>query len=212
MSNRLPMIPLGAVLVPHGVLPLHIFEPRYRVLMFDCLRHDRQFGVVLIERGHEVGGGDQRFGIGTRARIEEANELPDGRWFVLAVGIRRVVVTEWLPDDPYPVALVEDLPVPTFPTSGTAAAAAREALGTAERSVRRALELAADTGEVIGSTHFDMAPDPSIAVWQLLAVAPLGSLDTQRLLEVDNHVERLRLLTESVEERATLLGYGGGQE
>jgi hypothetical protein len=212
MSNRLPMFPLGTTLVPHGALPLHIFEPRYRVLMFDCLRHDRQFGVVLIERGHEVGGGDQRFEIGTRARIERANELPDGRWFVLAVGIGRVIVTEWLPDDPYPVALVEDLPEPTFPVSGASAGAARDALAAAERSVRRALELAADTGEVIGSTHFDMAPDPSIAVWQLLAVAPLGSLDTQRLLEVDDHVERLRLLTESVEERATLLGYGGGKE
>jgi len=51
MSTRLAMFPLGTVLVPHGVLPLHVFEPRYRVLMFDCLRGTREFGVVLIEPG-----------------------------------------------------------------------------------------------------------------------------------------------------------------
>src|SRR5580658_2819799 len=72
MSTRLAMFPLGTVLVPHGVLPLHVFEPRYRVLMFDCLRGTREFGVVLIERGSEVGGDDQRFAVATVARIEAA--------------------------------------------------------------------------------------------------------------------------------------------
>ena len=56
----LPMFPLGCVLFPHAHLPLHVFEPRYRTLTRDCLRTDREFGVVLIERGSEVGGGDSR--------------------------------------------------------------------------------------------------------------------------------------------------------
>src|SRR5438270_10838595 len=82
--RRLPMFPLGTVLLPFAHLPLHIFEPRYRALVKDCLAGDGEFGVVLIERGHEVGGGDVRFGVGTVAHIVQTAELPDGRGLVRA--------------------------------------------------------------------------------------------------------------------------------
>gem|GEM_PF-5636209 len=65
------MFPLGSVLFPGGVLPLHIFETRYQQLLNHALESDRRFGVVLIERGHEVGGGDQRTSIGTVCRTVE---------------------------------------------------------------------------------------------------------------------------------------------
>ena len=105
----LPMFPLGTVLLPHGLLPLHIFEPRYRALVDTCLAREPEpdFGVVLIERGSEVGGGDTRFGVGTVARIVEASRFDDGRYALLARGISRCAVREWLPDDPYPQARVE---------------------------------------------------------------------------------------------------------
>ena len=48
----LAMFPLGTVLLPGGVLPLHVFEPRYRAMVRDCLEGSREFGVVLIDRGH----------------------------------------------------------------------------------------------------------------------------------------------------------------
>ena len=70
----MPMFPLGTVLFPYAVLPLHVFEPRYRVMTRRCLDGDREFGVVLIERGSEVGGGDVRFGVGTIARIVQVAE------------------------------------------------------------------------------------------------------------------------------------------
>ena len=63
MTRRLPMFPLGTVLFPYAVLPLHVFEPRYRALTEHCLAGDGCFGVVLIERGSEVGGGDTRFAV-----------------------------------------------------------------------------------------------------------------------------------------------------
>ena len=63
------MFPLGTVLFPSGVLPLRVFEPRYRDMLEDLLSGNREFGVVLIERGSEVGGGEVRSGIGTMARI-----------------------------------------------------------------------------------------------------------------------------------------------
>ena len=56
-----PMFPLGSVLFPHALLPLRIFEPRYQALLDSCLAGDGRFGVVLIERGFEVGGGEDRF-------------------------------------------------------------------------------------------------------------------------------------------------------
>ena len=103
------MFPLGTVLLPSALLPLHVFEPRYRALVRDCLAGDREFGVVLIERGSEVGGGDVRFDVGTRARIVEAAELDDGRWVLILVGDGPGPGATWLPDDPYPRAEVERL-------------------------------------------------------------------------------------------------------
>ena len=109
-GRRLPMFPLGTVLFPHAVIPLHVFEPRYRALMQHCLEADRRFGVVLIERGSEVGGGDQRARVGTQGVITRAAELPDGRWVLEVTGEVPVTIDEWLPEDPYPVALVRAQP------------------------------------------------------------------------------------------------------
>ena len=106
------MFPLGTVLLPGTYLPLHVFEERYHALVPDCLTADREFGVVLIERGSEVGGGDASTGVGTVARIVEAPRFDDGRWALGAVGARRVRVRAWLPDDPFPRAEVEDWPDP----------------------------------------------------------------------------------------------------
>src|SRR3989442_3963737 len=103
------MFPLGTVLFPYATLPMHVFEPRYRALLGDCLKSDApEFGVVLIERGSEVGGGDVRFRTGTVARIVEAAELPDGRWVLVTVGTRRIRVHDWLAEEPYPRAEVKD--------------------------------------------------------------------------------------------------------
>ena len=66
------MFPLGSVLLPSMVLPLHVFEPRYRALVRDVLDGDGEFGVCLISRGHEVGGDDVRTDVGTVARVHEA--------------------------------------------------------------------------------------------------------------------------------------------
>ena len=106
------MFPLGSVLLPGGVLPLHVFEPRYRQLVVDCLagRDEPEFGVTLIERGCEVGGGDVRADVGAVARIARVDALDDGRYAVVAVGTRRIRVNAWLPDDPYPLADVDDWP------------------------------------------------------------------------------------------------------
>src|SRR5258706_4352154 len=120
----LPMFPLGSVLFPSLVLPLNVFEPRYRTLVHDCLAGDPEFGVVLIERGSEVGGGDVRTQVGTVARMLQCEELPDGRFTLLTVGTHRFRVNAWLPDDPYPLADVDLWPDPDDGDPALAPAAA----------------------------------------------------------------------------------------
>ena len=77
--TTLPMFPLGTVVFPGERLPLRVFEPRYRQLVLDCLAADSPvFGTTLIERGSEVGGGDERASVGT-VMVLRAVEPIDGR-------------------------------------------------------------------------------------------------------------------------------------
>ena len=107
----MPMFPLGTVLLPGVVLPLHVFEPRYQQLVRDCVdATEHEFGVVLIDRGSEVGGGDTRSDVGVVATMLQVAALDGGRFAVVTVGTRRFRVTSWLPDDPYPRADIEEWP------------------------------------------------------------------------------------------------------
>jgi uncharacterized protein len=188
-ARRLAMFPLGTVLFPGATLPLHIFEPRYRAMIRDCLDQGAGFGIVLIARGSEVGGGDQRFGVGTLARIEEAAELDDGRWVALARGASRIEVAEWLPEEPYPLASVG-----TRPSAGSVTT---EALGEALRLLRRAGALAEELGAPgVRAAAPDPGEDPEASLWRLCDAAPVGALDRQRLLEADDLGERTAVLCE----------------
>jgi Lon protease-like protein len=187
------MFPLGTVLFPYGTLPLHVFEPRYRMMVRTVLRDDHEFGVVLIERGSEVGGGDTRFGVGTVARIVHATELDDGRFALTAVGVRRLQVAEWLPDDPYPQAnVVEDEPEGEFAADERVAlAAARDRV---EVALRRTFDLWARFEPRVAGVEIALADDPVRAAFEAGAAAPLGPLDAQRVLEADGTAARLTLL------------------
>jgi uncharacterized protein len=198
VSISLPMFPLGTVLFPHALLPLHVFEPRYRLMTQRVLRDDGEFGVVLIERGSEVGGGDARFDVGTVARIVRAQELPDGGYALVTVGTRRVRVTRWLPDDPFPQAEVVDLDDPP---------AADEDVSARDRAVAAfgdvcALYARADPrfSEV---PAFDEAAGQ--ASYEIAALAPIGPLDAQRVLETDRAGDRLLLLAELLDEHARVV-------
>ncbi len=191
------MFPLSAVLFPHASMPLHVFEPRYRELMRDCLAGDARFGIVLIERGSEVGGGDQRSALGTRGIITEAAELPDGRWVLEIEGEALIEVEEWLPDEPYPVALVREA------TPATGGEDAAPLVAVAGQRVRRARALLAEQGgapPLPPELALHGGGDVDLAAWQLCAVAPLSAYDAQRLLAADGAPERLRLLAELMDE------------
>jgi hypothetical protein len=196
-GTRLPMFPLSAVLFPHASMPLHVFEPRYRAMLRDCRSGDARFGVVLIERGSEVGGRDQRSALGTRGVITEAAELPDGRWVLEIEGEALIEVEEWLPDDPYPVALVRTV----APVEGAEDLA--PLVGAAGQRVRRARALLAEHGGAPAlppELVLHGGGDVDRAAWRLCAVAPVSAYDAQRLLAADGAPERLRLLAELMDE------------
>ena len=196
----LPMFPLGTVLVPGAVLPLHVFEPRYRALVADCLAGEPEFGVVLIERGSEVGGHDERFDVGTAARIVQAGRLEDGRWVLMTVGEHRVRVQRWLPDDPFPRADVESLP-------DRADADAAAVLPELVADLERLLALRAQLGEPVPGVEVALPDDPVHASFEACALAGLGPLDGQRLLELDDAGQRLRDLSSLVRDEVAVLEF-----
>jgi Lon protease-like protein len=189
------MFPLGTVLFPYAPLPLHVFEPRYRLMTRRVEQTDREFGVVLIERGSEVGGGDVRFDVGTIARVVMSQELPDGRFALSTVGTRRIRVTQWLDDDPYPQAEVASFDDPTSDGAG------REQVIAALKNVS---DIARQFDPRVGEPP-ELHDDPVRASYEAAAISPLGPLDAQRVLEASNASERFALLATMLDEAAVAL-------
>ena len=188
---ELPMFPLAIVLFPTQLLPLHVHEPRYRQMTRDLLAGDGRFGVVLIERGNEVGGGDTRTDFGCVAQLVQAQQTPDGRFALMAIGVERLRVTQWLPDEPYPRALVQLV-------EDAESTYAPDDLETRYRgsmaTLRRVLAMAAEIGEPAPASTIEFSDDPRTGSLQLCAAVPLGPFDRQRLLAASGADERLDLL------------------
>jgi uncharacterized protein len=184
------MFPLGTVLFPGALLPLHVFEPRYRRLVQDCLEGEPEFGVVLIDRGHEVGGGDVRRDVGTVAHLLEVGQLSDGRYLVQTAGTRRIRVSRWLPDDPYPRAVVDDW------DEESPALASSDQVDDVFARLRRVRALASELAEPTGPIDVEISADPVLASYHLATLAPVGPEDDYRLLTSPGPAERLDRLTE----------------
>ncbi len=170
------MFPLGSVLFPAVPIPLRVFEPRYLTLVGRLLDEDEpefEFGVVLIERGSEAGGGDQRAAVGTMARLVGATAGADDL-LIVGVGTRRFTVERWLDDDPYPRAELSMLPELEW------SEALEPLRAEAEAVVRRVI---ARVAEPESDADIELSDDPVAAAWQLAAIAPLGEYDRYTLLK-----------------------------
>jgi Lon protease-like protein len=194
----LPMFPLGTVLLPGMVLPLHVFEPRYRQLVADVLADDGRFGVVLIERGHEVGGNDSRTSVGTVAEVVRAEELDDGRWVLVAIGTDRIRVDQWLDGAPYPCAEVT-----TWPDADTRVEP--DLLAEVGRKLQRVLALADELGEDV--PEVDLDAEPLTASFQAVILSPLGPQDSQHLLVQPDAQERLARLADLLDDQEEVLQF-----
>jgi Lon protease-like protein len=205
--SLMPMFPLGSVLLPGAVLPLHVFEPRYRALVQHCVaQEEHEFGVTLIERGWEVGGGDQRAMVGTVARMLQVAETEDGRYAVICVGTRRIKVSVWLPDDPYPIAEVEDWPEAEPDID------LRDRIEAVAARVRRAAAMASELGAPGIDAAAEISDDPILASYHLTALSPIGAADAFRLLCAAGPAERLDLLEEALADAEAAMQFRLGGE
>jgi uncharacterized protein len=201
----MPMFPLGTPLLPGAVIPLHVFEPRYRQMVRDLLADDDdppEFGVVMIERGREVGGGDERSTIGTVARVVDIEVTPDGRYAIAAVGVERLRVVAWLPDDPYPLADVD-----RWPDDDTGAVLTADTIEALHARVREINVLVRDLGDIAPPPDIEISDDPQLALFHLAALSPLGAADRQRILAAPGSAERVVALREALDDAAAVLEF-----
>lgn len=201
----MPMFPLGSTLLPGALLPLQVFEPRYVEMMQTILaddEHPPEFGVTMIERGHEVGGGDVRATIGTVARIIDMQVTPDGRYTVVAVGTERLKITTWLPDDPYPKAEVELWPDVDDPVEITG-----DEVEALHRRVRELNDGVRSLGEPAPPDDAEISPEPPLAVYHLGALAPLGPADRQRMLAAPGLADRVAVLSAALDDARAVLEF-----
>ena len=194
-----PMFPLQSAMLPGETLPLRIFEPRYSQLVQDCLAaSEPTFGVVMISQGSEVGGGDVRSDVGALARITECADLGTGLYQLVATVGERIRVRQWLPDDPYPCAVIEAWPDETGPPVGP------EQIGDV---VDRILALYGRVAEAAGgrlrsdalAVDAETADDPSRHLFALAARIPMGQVDRYAVLAAPTLAARVDALCEAIE-------------
>ena len=140
-----------------------------------------------------------RFGVGTMAHIVQASELPDGRFALAAVGVQRFRVDRWLPDDPYPRAEIVELVEPPVEPG------VHELIEPTVSALRSVYELAGRLQEMGTQSAIVVSPDPEQAAYEIAALASLGPLDAQRVLELPDTDARLRVLGELLSEHAAML-------
>ncbi len=190
-TDMIALFPLGTVLVPGQVLPLHVFEPRYRQLVHDLIdapdhpRRGRSFGVVSIRTGHEVGANSARSlsMVGTAARVQTVEKYDDGRYDMVTVGTDRFEINELDVSAPYLQANVTWLTEFAGESTDPLVASVSEQFVAYRERLR----------DMLDPIPFDSLPHDPIELSYLVATAMvLDRADRQTLLEKPDSATRLR--------------------
>jgi Lon protease-like protein len=170
-----PLFPLGLVALPHEYVPLHIFEPRYRTMIAECLEQEREFGIVWA-------GEEGQRPVGCAMRIERVLErMEDGRLNILTQGTRPFRIVEEQDDRPYPAATVEFL--------------ADKAEEPNERTLEDAHAAYAElVAQATDRTLEDSELEP-LSAYAMAATVDFGLEAKQGLLDLRSENARLRLVT-----------------
>ena len=178
---ELGLFPLPLVLVPTERVPLHIFEPRYRELIGECIEGGGEFGIVLVRSDGEL------HDVGTRAAVSEVLELlPDGRMNIVVEGADRFRLLEVDQSGSFDVGTIEEL-----------ADAGGEAVPPAD--LDRALGLYAKLQETVGSANEPPDRESPMLDWELIARVEFPAERKQELLELTSLRRRFELLIELLE-------------
>jgi Lon protease-like protein len=184
-SSRLRMFPLNAVLFPGAVLNLHVFEPRYREMIAECLDSNEAFGVVLIREGDEAGDPDvMPHDIGTTAEIADITPLPSGRYYISSTGGRRFRIVEVVSREPFLLCNVEYLD--EGPSDADAVARlTREIADEFREYLSLVVAFSGTPGEV------ELPDDPIRASYVIGDALQVADALKQQLLELPSAEERL---------------------
>jgi hypothetical protein len=201
VATRLPLFPLNSVLVPGLVLPLHVFEPRYRVLVQALLElpeeAERRFGVVAIRSGREVGADGARalHAVGCTAELREVTPYADGRFDLVTVGEERfrLVGLDDGAGTPYHTGFVEFM-------------AERDGQGDVAALTRRVIERFAEYRERLGVDVTELPEQPQVVSYLVAAAVVLDLPERQALLEQPTTADRLRAEIELLRREVALVG------
>lgn len=201
------MFPLEVAMLPGEELPLRIFEPRYSAMISDCLAGTGQFGVVLIQAGREVGGGDVRSDVGALARIVEHTDLGGGKYRLRSVLGERIRVTQWLDDAPYPRAQTESWPDEAGPSiTGDDIAGVEDTVMALFERIATARDAELPPREVLLGGP-EPGQQPGDRLYALASRIPIGQADRYAVLAAPHASARLAALREAVETVAALVEF-----
>ncbi len=171
--ETLPLFPLNTVLFPGQLLPLHIFEPRYRQMTGECIQHGRPFGVVLIRSGEEVGETAEPYEVGTTAHILQMERQADDRMNLLCVGNARFRIRQTFHDKPYLYGHVDLWPWEPFVTGSVDVDYVRH-------QIERYLRILAETTDQ--RLELELPSDPAALANIAASVLQVDSGEKQQLL------------------------------
>lgn len=184
LMNTIPIFPLSSVLFPDGLMSLRIFEPRYLEMVSECLKTDTPFGVCLIEQGGETGAAAVSFQVGTLAKIVNWDQADDGVLLIDVVGGRRFRIhdSEIHANQSITASVELFTEVPKKPIP--------KQLGNLTQMLEMFLKKYQT--QILFDEH--ELGDAAWVGYRLAEVLPMESIMQQRLLEIDDPVERLNVL------------------
>lgn len=175
--SDMPLFPLNTVLFPGMVLPLHIFEERYKLMINRCLEESRPFGVVLIREGQEVGGGAEPYRVGTTSVIAAVTHTDDGRMNIITIGTQRFRLRSLRSSLPYLVGDAEP-----WPLAGIEAGEVADLVEPMHAMLRQYMSLL--TMAQGHKINLDQVPDdPQSLAWLVAIVLQIPMEEKQRLLD-----------------------------
>jgi uncharacterized protein len=205
---ELPMFPLESAMLPNQDLPLRIFEPRYVALVRHCVDSGDPFGVVLISRGREVGGGDTRCDVGILSRITECVDHGLDRYSLRCRTGERIRVCQWLTDDPYPRATVKLWPdEPGDPVTGAQLLDVEDRVMALFERIAEARGAQLPDRDVLLGYDEAGADDAGQRLFALASRLPIGTADRYTVLSAPSAADRLAALSEAVDTVAEMVEF-----
>ena len=219
------VFPLSAAHLPGDRILLRVFEQRYRALVSDVMSEGGEFATVLIARGAEVGGNDDRFDHGVLVRVDEVREvsdlLPSSGLLLAGVAVECCTIATWHPDDPYPRAeLTTSIERPLTRRELSDVASSLSLLAQRTRTLLASLsgeDLPAPSPEfvaVAAGRWWDAAlaeQEAWGAFWAVARQVPCGPLDRHQFLLPGNLAERTVRLKGIIEHVSEVLAFRLGQ-